>query len=611
MNNNLAIISQDRKLFKHFTIRYGIALTFIALLSIASQVRIQLHLSRSMDDSHVINFAARLRTYSQIVTKSALLLENGYDYESSRKEFVNTLKQWEKAQEGLESGSKFLNLPKDNMEEIKEMFALISHPRQEIIKAAEHIATILDTTKNFRPELIRPDVKTILDYEQSYLLGMDLIVFDYDNFSKERINQLKQIDYLVLGIILVTLVLEAGFIFYPLAIHIKKVVIGLVSSEAEAKRLSDKLQEANESKEKSYNELREINFALDKATYLVKTDPEGKIIYANDKYCHVTKYTMSELRNKPVFYNNMGGQESVIYDHIRDVQKNHEVWQDEIFDYAKDGTGFWLDVTLIPVFDNSGSLYQYLVIGNDITNRKNTEQENKKLTEEKLVRHGIEQKIKSYAIINGQEKERKRIAAEIHDGIGMMLTSVRMKLEQIEDRTDTTDPEIVVVNGMLANLIAETRRICSDLLPSVLEDFGLRSAVEDLVKTCQDSDKKLEFLLDENIQQTPLSRELKISVYRILQEGLNNVIKHSEASKVEIYIDTSGDYLNLMVKDNGKGFHFDIRQLHLKNLAKKMNGIRGMKERTELLSGTFNIITEPGHGTIIQLEIPLAHEREH
>ena len=605
MTNEITIKSADRKLFRLFTVRYGIALTFIAVLSISSQVRIQQHLNRSMDDSHVINFAARLRTYSQTLCKAALLLENNYEYESSRKDFVNTLKQWEKAQEGVQAGSKFLSLPKENMEEIQEMFDLINRPRQEMVTAAEHIFTILDTAKPFQPDQIRPYVKTILDYEQSYLLGMDLIVFDYDRFSRARIGTLKETDYLILGLVLLTLVLEAAFIFYPLAIHIKKVVVGLVSSEEKSKQLSDKLQEANGRMEKSYNELREINFALDKATYLVKTDPDGKIIYANDKYCYLTKYAMSELRNKPVFYNNMGGKESVIYEHIRDPQKKHEVWQDEVFDYASDGTGFWLDVTVIPVFDNSGNLYQYLVIGNDITKRKNTERENRVLTEEKIRRHGVEQKIKSYAIINGQEKERKRVAAEIHDGIGQMLTSLRMKLEQIEDRADSPDTEVIVVNHMLTRLITETRRICSDLLPSVLEDFGLNSAIEDLVKTCKDADRRLEFLLDTNLRQAPLSRELEISVYRILQEGVNNIIKHAQASRVEIYIDDSGDYLNLMIKDNGKGFYFDSQQLHLKNLARKMNGIRGMKERAELLGGTFSISAEPGKGSIIELEIPL------
>lgn len=605
MNHDLGIISEDRKLFKYFTIRYGIALTFIAVLSILSQVRIQQHLNRSMDDSHVINFAARLRTYSQILSKAALQLQNGVEFENNGKEFVNTLRQWEKAQEGLQAGSKFLNLPTEDMEEINEMFELISHPRAEIIRAAEHIVTVLDTSKSFNPELIRPYVKTIMDYEQSYLLGMDLIVFDYDRFSKERIRQLKQIDYLMLSLVLLTLLLEAGFIFYPMAIHIKKVVLGLLSSEERAKTLKDELQAANDRMVKSYNELREMNFALDKATYLVKTDPQGRIIYANDKYCHLTKYTMSELRNKPVFYNNMGGRESVIYDHIRDDQKREEVWQDEIFDYASDGTGFWLDVTLIPVFDNAGSLYQYLIISNDITNRKNTERENRMLNEEKMRREGVEQKIKSYAIINGQEKERKRIAAEIHDGIGQMLTSLRMKLEQIEDRSTTPDPEVVMVNNMLSKLITETRRICSDLMPSVLEDFGLRSAIDDLVKSVKDADRKMEVLVDANIRVSPLPRELEMSVYRILQEGLNNVVKHSQASLVEIYVDTSGDYLNMMIKDNGKGFYFNNHQLHLKDLARKMNGIRGMKERAELLNGAFNISTEPGKGTIIQLEIPL------
>jgi hypothetical protein len=434
---------------------------------------------------------------------------------------------------------------------------------------------------------------------------MDLIVFDYDRFSKERIRQLKQIDYLMLSLVLLTLLLEAAFIFYPMAIHIKKVVLGLISSEERSKTLKDELQAANDRMEKSYNELREMNFALDKATFLVKTDPQGKIIYANDKYCHLTKYTMSELRNKPVFYNNMGGKESVIYEHIRDDQKREEVWQDEIFDYASDGAGFWLDVTLIPVFDNAGNLYQYLIIGNDVTNRKNTERENRMLNEEKMLREGVEQKIKSYAIINGQEKERKRIAAEIHDGIGQMLTSLRMKLEQIEDRSTTPDPEVVMVNNMLSKLITETRRICSDLMPSVLEDFGLRSAIDDLVKSVKDTDRKMEVLVDANIRVSPLSRELEMSVYRILQEGLNNVVKHSQASLVEIYVDTSDDYLNMMIKDNGKGFYFNNHQLHLKDLARKMNGIRGMKERAELLNGAFNISTEPGKGTIIQLEIPL------
>ena len=596
--------SVEGKLFKKFTSRYIIALSIIAFLTIASQWRIQQHLSRSLDDSHVINFTARLRTHSQTLSKTALMLQNGYDYENSKKEFLNTLRQWEKVQKSLEDGNKFLELPTYNLGEIKELFELVSHPRNEMMLAAEHIIAIIDTTTSANPTLLRPYVETILNNEQSYLLGMDLIVFEYDRFARERISRLKDTDYIMCGVLLLTITLEVLFIFYPLSIYIRRVVIGLVKSEKRSTQLSEKLQEAHVAMEHSYNEIREINFALDKATYLVKIDPEGKILYANEKYGHVTRYTMSQLRDKFIFYNNTTASECIIYEHIRHPKKRFEVWQDEIFDYASDGSGFWLDVTLIPVFDKMGSLYQYLVIANDITKRKNAERENRLLIEEKLKRETQDKHIRSFAIINGQEKERKRVATEIHDGIGQMLTSLRMKLEQIADENSDKSADMLAVNSMLHKLIIETRRICADLLPSVLEDFGLLSAIEDLIKTCKDADRSISFVLDSNIGKKVLSPELEVTLYRIMQESLNNIIKHAEATLVEIYVDTSQDFLNLIVRDNGKGFYFEEKHLYDPNRTRKMNGLKGMKERAELLGGIFTLDTEPGKGTTVVLEIP-------
>lgn len=230
---------------------------------------------------------------------------------------------------------------------------------------------------------IKPYITTIFENEKIYLLGMELIVFDYDRFSRNGVNKLKEIEYILLFIVLLSLVLEAVFIFYPLALRVRQNISDLVVSETNAKNLANKLKETNDTLEQSHKELREVNFALEKATYLVKTDQDGRIIYANDKYCHVTKYTMGELLGKPLFYNNMGGKESIIYEHVRNPVRRKEVWQGEIFDHACDGTGFWLDVTLMPIVDYKGSLYQYLVICTDITKRKNTERELILLTEEK------------------------------------------------------------------------------------------------------------------------------------------------------------------------------------------------------------------------------------
>lgn len=602
--NKINTLGQEQRLFKYSAVMYAIALSLIAVISILSQVLIQQYLSSQMHDSHIINIAARQRTYSQTLSKNALLIESGRDFETNRKAFVNTLRQWQRSHEALQSGSDFMNLPANDREELNQMFKIIEAPYDEILSASNEMIKELYSTKPLDSLDIKPYITAIFENERVYLLGMELIVFDYDRFSRNGVNKLKEIEYILLFIVLLSLVLEAVFIFYPLALRVRQNIRDLVVSETNAKNLANKLKETNDTLEQSHKELREVNFALEKATYLVKTDQDGRIIYANDKYCHVTKYTMGELLGKPLFYNNMGGKESIIYEHVRNPARRKEVWQGEIFDHASDGTGFWLDVTLMPIVDYKGTLYQYLVICTDITKRKNTERELILLTEEKIRRQDVEQKIISYSILNGQEKERKRIAAEIHDGIGQMMTSMRMKLEMIEQKNKGLSEDLPEINDLLQSIINETKKICSDLLPSVLDDFGLSAAVRELQKLCESS-SNMEFEIEDQLEKAKLPREVEICVFRILQEALNNAIKHSSGSKIFVHVSSDAHCVHLMVQDDGKGFYFDERRILSREFVTKSNGLRNMKERAELLGGNFNVTSEPGKGTIVQLEIPL------
>lgn len=595
--------TQENKTFRYFTVMYGTALLLIAVFSIISQVLIQNYLSNQVADSRLLNFSARLRTYSQSLSKTALLLERGSDFDNNRKEFITTLKQWQKSHRGLLSGNDFLDLPKNDREDLEQMYGIIEGPFTKIVTASNSLIDELYSNKPMDSLVISPYVTTILDYEKSYLLGMELIVFDYDRFSRNSVKRLKTIEYYILGFIMFMLFLEVLFIFYPLSRRIKRIIHGMEESQTEYKNIANELSDAYETMENSHRELREINFALEKANYLVKTDADGKIIYANDKYAHVAKYEPSELNSKPLFYNNHGGKESIIYEHIRDEQRRKEVWQGEIYDHASDGTGFWLDVTLMPVINSKGVLYQYMVIGTDITKRKNTEKKLRTLMQEQLTHQRDEQKIKSYSMVIGQEKERKRVAAEIHDGIGQMLTSLRMRLEMVIGKHPDSIGDLNKVHDLLKSIVDETRRICSDLLPNVLDDFGLKAAVHDLVKNIEC--EKLKFTIEDRIQTKFLKKEIQISVFRIIQEALNNVMKHAEASNVHIYIDNNESYINLIIEDNGKGFIFDEKKLFVKELAEKNNGLRNMKERAELLGGVLNIMSEPERGTTIQLEIPL------
>lgn len=595
--------SEEAQTFKYFNIAYAIALTLILLISIFSQALIQRYLSNQIDDSHVLNFAARLRTYNQTLSKLALLIESGRDIETNRKEFLNTLKQWQKSHQGLVSGSDFLNLPGSDIDDMDQMFDIIQVPFNEIVEASNGMLGELYSTRPLDSLNLDPYISKILENEKSYLLGMELIVFDYDRFSRNAVKKLKDIEYLLLGFVFLTLVLEAAFIFSPLAKRIKRIIKGLKSEERNAKSLADQLSAANQTLEASHRELREINFALEKATYLVKTDDNGLILYANDKYCHITKYSMSGLLGKQLFYNNMGGEENVIYHHIKDPRRKKEVWQGEIFDHASDGTGFWLDVTLMPIIDKNAQVYQYMVICTDITQRKKTERELRLLLEERIRRQEAEQKIKSYSIINGQEKERKRVAAEIHDGIGQMLTSLRIKIEMMENGHPQLQKDISQITEQLKSIIHETRRICSDLLPSVLEDFGLSAAIKELIRI--NADSNISIVFEDNIYAEGLDKEIETGIYRIVQEAINNAIKHSNGDQVFLHVDNDAEYVNVIIEDNGVGFIFDENKLFSSEYTGKANGLRNMHERAELLGGMLNITSEQGKGTIIQVEIPL------
>ena len=299
--NKLNTLGQEQRLFKYSAVMYAIALSLIAVISILSQDLIQQYLSSQMHDSHIINIAARQRTYSQTLSKNALLIESGRDFETNRKAFVNTLRQWQRSHEALQSGSDFLNLPANDREELSQMFKIIEAPYEEILSASNEMIKELYSTKPLDSLNIKPYITAIFENERIYLLGMELIVFDYDRFSRNGVNKLKEIEYILLFIVLLSLVLEAVFIFYPLALRVRQNIRDLVVSETNAKNLANKLKETNDTLEQSHKELREVNFALEKATYLVKTDQDGRIIYANDKYCHVTKYTMGELLGKPLF----------------------------------------------------------------------------------------------------------------------------------------------------------------------------------------------------------------------------------------------------------------------------------------------------------------------
>jgi two-component system sensor histidine kinase DegS len=206
-------------------------------------------------------------------------------------------------------------------------------------------------------------------------------------------------------------------------------------------------------------------------------------------------------------------------------------------------------------------------------------------------------------IIEAQEEERKRLSREIHDGPAQMLAHVMMRSDLIErifkERgVDEAIQEIRDFKKMVRSALYEVRRIIYDLRPMALDDLGLIPTLRKYLQTVEEYNKKTSISFIHIGEEKRLPARFEVAIFRLVQESVQNALKHAEASEIQVKMEIKNCRLFLMVKDNGKGF--DITE-------KKENafGLIGMKERVELLEGKMNIQSQIGVGTTIFIQIPL------
>ena len=208
------------------------------------------------------------------------------------------------------------------------------------------------------------------------------------------------------------------------------------------------------------------------------------------------------------------------------------------------------------------------------------------------------------ALYDGQEMERQRISRELHDGLGQKLIAIKLQLEstskQNADETKTTIDEVKVD---FLKIIDEVRQISNNLAPNILNESGIDVSLKNLCESINCT-TKIDIELSVFGDYSTNDPKVKFYIYRIAQEALNNAIKHSEATKIQIQLLGNTDSIILVLEDNGKGFVYDS------NFCTPSNGIYNMKERARLLNGTLDIETEPLSGTTIRLKIPKQHSQE-
>ena len=229
---------------------------------------------------------------------------------------------------------------------------------------------------------------------------------------------------------------------------------------------------------------------------------------------------------------------------------------------------------------------------------------NEQIAQEKISSLLKEQEIKSYdAMIEGQEEERKRIATDLHDRLGSMLSTVKLLFGNLNEKIDIhqadNQKQYDKASSLLDEAVLEVRRIAQNLSTGMVITFGLIPALEEFCDSIRESKLlKCKFLcygIDERMEQ-----HIEIGIFRMMQEIVNNVLKHAKAKNLTIQINRTEDSISVTVEDDGVGFNVQEKS--------KGMGLKNLETRAFKMGGTYNVDSKPGYGTISIIEIPLTHD---
>jgi PAS domain S-box-containing protein len=362
-------------------------------------------------------------------------------------------------------------------------------------------------------------------------------------------------------------------------------------------------------------------------------DPLGRVVSWNNGAERLKGYREEEILGKHVstFYS----PEDVTNrkpEHILEEAAQRGQSEDEGWRIRKDGSRFWANVVVTALRNSNGSLHGFAKVTRDMTERHEKEEALAKAKEllelraeqrtavlervnwelrieiaeraraEEQLRMSLDQlRALAARLQSVREEERTSIAREIHDELGQACTAIKMDLALINRKATKRQTHLRAkadsANQLVDGMIVTLRRIASELRPRTLDDLGLTAALEWLA---QEFEARTGITCSVVLPQEPLvfDAELSTAIFRIFQESLTNVARHSHATRVEAFLEQEADQLIFRVRDNGKGFNAKEVKAH------RSLGLVGMQERALLLSGELTIEGIPDAGTSLTLRIP-------
>jgi PAS domain S-box-containing protein len=589
--------------FKNLRRLYLFALLTIAVTVLLSQLLIQYNLHSQLSDSKIINISGKQRMLSQKLTKEILILNFIADSKTNKQEIDRAneiIKLWKFNQQALEKGNDSLGFPKEKSKELSDLFIAIKPNFKNIVNAATAFLNNkkLGTNEKENQEL----VQIILKNQGVFLEKMNEIVGQYDKEALEKVTLQSKTEYGILLFTILVLLLEFIFIFKPTNKKVEVLISKLLSSEKKALKLAYDTEIISEAKENSVKELKSLNYAMENTLLYCRVAPDGSLIHIGEKFAKLLQYNpfLSDKTFSQVL-TPIEKEQLAIDRIITQIQKSG--WQGELNLTGRNGETIWLDLSMVPVTIKKEES-ELLIICFDITERKKAEEEVERLNFENVTDKINQQKVISSKIVENQENEQNRIAKEIHDGIGQMLTGLKFSLESINlDDKEKSEQKIEYLKKLALDIIKGVRTATFNLMPPELSDHGIVSSLSKLAQELSKLTGKNILFYNKTGFDKRLDSLIEINIYRLTQEAINNAIKYANSTHIIVQLSHSNNILSIIIDDNGKGF--DVNEVAKRRNSQSGMGLLFMKERIEYINGRVFVNSIIDEGTRVTFNIPI------
>lgn len=360
------------------------------------------------------------------------------------------------------------------------------------------------------------------------------------------------------------------------------------------------IRNVTQSKQNTLELQKYFNIIEQTKELIMITDSDGLIEYVNPTFLETTGYELKDLLGRRPNVVSSGKHPESFFESLWSTVLSGRSFKSEFINLKKTGEEYIEEKIITPVKNEQGQILNFISTGRDITEERKREKKMRAYQKFEKILEKKEQKYRTLSLIQGQENERKRIAREIHDGLGQMLTVAMANLESLSIVNGKEEKEkIKLTKQMISEIIQESRKISHNLSPGGLYEFGLFPVIKQLVDRINGSKKQNCVLFGSNIKGMRFKNEVEINLYRIIQEGLQNALKHSKAKTIQIEINYFKDKLNMIIKDNGIG----INLKNFEDTRRHYNGIKNMEERAKIIDANLKISSQLNNGLEIQIEL--------